>query len=74
MTRFPVVKPREAIKAFKKIGFVVDRVSGSHYILYKSSGRIRVSIPFHNRPIKRKTLKGIIKDAEITVEEFRKLL
>lgn len=35
MPKLPCVKPKQLIKVLKKIGFFVDRISGSHYILYK---------------------------------------
>ena len=74
MPKLPVVKPREAIKAIKRAGFEVDHTSGSHYILYNQDKSLRVSIPYHNKPLKRKTLTSILKEADLSVEEFKKLL
>lgn len=74
MPKLPVIKPKEAIRVVKKIGFILDHVSGSHYVYYNPAKTRRVTIPFHNRPLKRQTLKSIIKDSGLSVEDFKKLL
>ena len=57
-------------------GFVVDRISGSHHMLvHVSDARRTVTVPFHGaQSIKTGTLRGIIRQAGLTVEEFRRLL
>ncbi len=52
-------------------GFSVDRVTGSHYILIK--GKLRTVVPYH-KSIKIGTLKSILNQIEMSVEEFQKLL
>lgn len=47
-------------------------VSGSHYILKKET--LRVTVPYHNRDLKPRTLASIIEQAGLTVEEFLDLL
>lgn len=74
MPKLPVVKPKELIKALKKEGFSVDHVSGSHYIMYSQSKVLRASIPYHNKPLKRKTLTSILKDTQISSEKLKDLL
>jgi predicted RNA binding protein YcfA (HicA-like mRNA interferase family) len=74
MPKLPVVKPREAIKAIRKCGFVLDHTTGSHYTFYNSDKSRRVSIAYHNKSLKRKTLSSIIEQAGLTVEEFKELL
>lgn len=74
MPKLPVVKPKELIKALKKAGFIIDHISGSHYIMYNQDKTLRVSIPYHNKPLKRKTLTSILKDAQISVEDLKELL
>lgn len=73
MPKLPVVKPKELIKALQKAGFIIDHVSGSHYIMYNSDKSLRASIPYHNRPLKRKTLTSILKDSQISVERLKEL-
>lgn len=74
MPKIPVAKSKETIKALQKAGFVINHVSGSHYILYHKHKKLRAVVPFHNKPLKRKTLISILKNAELSVDEFRELL
>lgn len=63
------------MKVALKLGFRLDRQSGSHAVYYRESDRRRVVIPFHSgKDLKHKTLRGIVKDMGLTVEEFRELL
>lgn len=70
--KLPTLKPKQAIKALERGGFYVHHVSGSHYILKKD--RLRVTVPYHNRDLKPGTLRSIIVQAGLTVEEFLDLL
>jgi len=74
MPKLPVVKPREMIKVLQKKGFSTDHVSGSHYIMYNANKTLRASIPFHNKPLRRKTLTSILKSAQISVDQLIGLL
>jgi len=71
----PVVRPKEVIRALCRAEFFVHHTSGSHYVL-KNSGKphLRVTIPYHNRDLKRKTLASIIDQAGLTPAEFVELL
>ena len=71
MSRLNNVSARECIRALEHARFIVKRQNGSHIILGKP-GR-RVSVPNHN-PIKIGTLRSIIDDAGLTVDEFLDLL
>lgn len=74
--RLPAVSAREVIAALRKVQFVVDRVSGSHYMLrHPDDPRRAVTVPFHgSRTIKPGTLRNIIRQAGLSVDEFRDLL
>jgi len=73
-SKLPSLKPQEVIKALvNKGGFVVHHVTGSHYILKHEDGR-RVTVPYYNRDIPRGTLNSILKAAEVSREQFRKML
>ena len=61
----------EAVRALKRFGFVHLRQTGSHLILRKDSRT--VVVPQH-KPLKPGTLKGIIEQAGLTLEEFTKKL
>ncbi|WP_027357146.1 MULTISPECIES: type II toxin-antitoxin system HicA family toxin [Desulfofundulus] len=74
MRKLPVLKAREVIAALQKVGFEVDHVTGSHYILRHPDGR-RAIVPFHgNRDIKQGVLRSILRQAGLTVDEFKNLL
>lgn len=66
------VSGRRAIRAFAKIGYWVDRVSGSHYVL-KHETRPPIVLPYHGT-VKIGLLLSKIKDAGLTVDEFEALL
>jgi predicted RNA binding protein YcfA (HicA-like mRNA interferase family) len=70
MARLPGVSHRRAVRAFKKAGFWVVR-EGKHISM--TDGERVIIIPRAN-PINAFTMGGIIKDAGLTVEEFKKLL
>jgi predicted RNA binding protein YcfA (HicA-like mRNA interferase family) len=73
--KLPVIKARQLIKVVKKLGFELDRQSGSHAIYYRKSDKRRIVIPTHaGKDIKPKTLFSIIKDINLDVDEFKKLL
>jgi len=75
VSRLPVVSSEQLVTALNKVGFVFIRQKGSHIRLEKQTdkGIIKLTVPRH-RMIKRGTLREIIKDAGLTVDEFNKLL
>ncbi len=72
MTRLQTLTARNVIKKLKKAGFVFDRqAKGSHEIGYNPITKRRTTIPNHpGIDIPKGTLKAIIKEAGLTVEEF----
>lgn len=70
MAKVPGVSHRRAAKAFEKAGFWVVR-EGKHISM--TNGERIIIIPRAD-PINALTMAGIIKDAGITVEEFKQLL
>ena len=70
MSKIPGVNHLDAVRALEKAGFHIIR-QGKHIVM--SNGKRLVTIPPHN-PIKAFTMGGIVKDAGLTVEEFRALL
>jgi predicted RNA binding protein YcfA (HicA-like mRNA interferase family) len=68
--RIPGVNHLDAVRALEKAGFQVVR-QGKHIVM--SDGVRQVTIPRHN-PIKAFTMGGIVADAGLTVEEFRRLM
>ncbi len=74
MPKLPRLTAKEATAMLVKLGFSLSRQSGSHKI-YKNRDGKRVTVPFHgNKALHPKIVKSILKDAEITIDELRKLL
>ena len=69
----PLLSGREIVKAFKKLGYYPVGQRGSHIKIKNDTTESTLIIPDH-KEVDRWTLKGILKDAEISVEEFEKLL
>ena len=66
----PVLKPEEVIKILIKLGFSEVRRKGSHRQYRHSDGR-GTTVPFHNgKDISPILLRKIVKDINITIEEF----
>lgn len=74
MSKLPIVMPNKVVKALKRAGFVKARQTGSHLILWHPQTQRIVSIPIHPRTLKKGLLSGIIKQANLTLEEFFELL
>ena len=72
MPKLPILKPRKVSKALERAGFILARQKGSHRIYIKD--RLGVMIPYHNKDLKPKTLKHIIKQSGLEIEEFIRLL
>jgi len=69
------VSGKKAIQILEKLGFARVRQRGSHVVLKKSTsdGNVGCVVPLH-RELKIGTLRGILKQANINVEEFEKHL
>jgi len=73
--RLPVLKPGKVINGLKQIGFAKSRQTGSHLILINRIIKKIIVVPIHaNKDIKRRTLRGIIKQSGLTVKDFLDLL
>lgn len=73
MTKLPSdLKPRVLIKILKKLGFVVAGKRGSHVRLEHKDGRW-TQVAVHPKPIPKGTLKKILRQAEISVRQLKKL-
>lgn len=72
MPKLPSYKPRRLIKKFQKLGYVIDRQSGSHVIMYHVSSGKRSTIPMHTKDLPKGTLLSIIKEAGLTRDDFAK--
>ncbi len=70
----PAVTPKQAARIAQRLGFELRRQRGSHAIYVRASDKARVVIPMHSGDLKRKTLRAIVADLKISLEEFRQIL
>lgn len=74
MTKLPPLSGRDLIKAFRKIGYVVDHQTGSHIILRRTEPpHRRLTVPNH-KELAKGTLRALIRQAGLSREEFLELL
>ena len=72
MSKLPRDLPaRKVIAALERFGFHIRRVSGSHSVMVK--GSLRTVVPYH-AAIKTGTLKSLLNQIDMSVEEFIELL
>jgi hypothetical protein len=70
MGKLPGISHLHAVRAFEKAKFQILR-QGKHIVM--TDGVRKITIPRHN-PINAITMAGIVRDAGLTIDEFRKLL
>ena len=75
MNHLPVISGDDAVRALDRAGFIFVRQKGSHVRMKKQlpDTTLNVTIPLHDE-LDRTTLRSIIKAAELSEEEFLKLL
>jgi predicted RNA binding protein YcfA (HicA-like mRNA interferase family) len=73
MKKLPVISGKECIKVLQKAGFLVIRQKGSHISLLRKDPYAQLVVPNH-RELDRGTLRAIIRQAGLTVEEFLEFL
>lgn len=74
MGTLPVVSGREVVKVLGTLGYVVDRQQGSHIVLRKTSPPHRRAVVPDHKEVAKGTLRAILREAGLTVDEFRALL
>jgi predicted RNA binding protein YcfA (HicA-like mRNA interferase family) len=72
MPQLPVLSGRDTRRVFERAGWTFDRQRGSHMVLVKPGVPVNLSIPDH-RELDRGLLRGLIRDAGMTVDEFLSL-
>jgi len=72
--RLPAIKPSKAIRALEKAGWRVHRQKGSHVSMYKEGASELVVIPMHKKDLPKGTLRAILEDAGLTIDQFFELL
>ncbi|HYK66147.1 MAG TPA: type II toxin-antitoxin system HicA family toxin [Patescibacteria group bacterium] len=70
-----MLKPREVVSALERAGFFIHHSRGSHVQLkHRNLPNLRVTVPYHSRDLPAGTLRSIIRQAGLTVDQFSALL
>lgn len=72
--RLPAVRPRQLVRVLERKGWRLDRTTGSHQVFVHDVVPHPVVVPMHNKDIGRGLLVRILQDAEISRDDFLKLL
>jgi predicted RNA binding protein YcfA (HicA-like mRNA interferase family) len=73
MSSLPKISGRECVKALSKAGFLLRRQHGSHMILRRNEPFTQLVVPDH-KELDRGTLRAIIRQANLSVEQFIELM
>jgi len=74
LSRLPQVSGQDVVRVLRKIGYEQDYMRGSHIVMRQVvEPHRRVTVPDHN-PIAKGTLRAIIRQVGLTVEQFVALL
>lgn len=71
--RLPPLTWNQVVRALERAGFIFDRQTGSHMVYYQPQTNRTVVVPRH-RETKTGTLSEILREAELSREDLRKLL
>jgi predicted RNA binding protein YcfA (HicA-like mRNA interferase family) len=74
VSQLPRISGREVVKALRKIGYERDRQRGSHIVLRRTAHpHRRVTVPDH-KEVAKGTLRALLREVGLTVDEFKTLL
>ena len=73
MSGIPVISGLDCVRALYKIGFNFIRQKGSHIIVRRDNPFSQITVPEH-KVLDRGTLRSIIKQSGLSVDEFKNLL
>ncbi|MBP7827641.1 MAG: type II toxin-antitoxin system HicA family toxin [Verrucomicrobia bacterium] len=73
MSRLPQVSGPDVVRVLEQVGFVVRRQHGSHIILRRDTPFAQTVVPNHPQ-IDRGTLRAILRQTDLSVDEFTELL
>jgi predicted RNA binding protein YcfA (HicA-like mRNA interferase family) len=73
MSKLPVISGHKCVRVLERAGFYLKRQTGSHLVLRRDEPFAQVVVPDH-RVLDRGTLRAIIRQAGLSVEEFVSLL
>jgi predicted RNA binding protein YcfA (HicA-like mRNA interferase family) len=70
MPKLPIRTSKHILQKLIAYGFVIDHVTGSHYILYNELSKKRVTLPYHAKDLPKGTFLSIIKASGLEKEDF----
>lgn len=70
----PALKAKEVVAALEKAGFIIKRQSGSHVIMFSPAIKRPLTIPLHSKDLPTGTLHAIIRQANLTIDEFMEFI
>jgi predicted RNA binding protein YcfA (HicA-like mRNA interferase family) len=73
MSTLPRISGRECAKALARVGFYFKRQEGSHMILRRDDPFAQIVVPDH-KELDRGTLRALIRQADLSIEQFVSLL
>lgn len=73
MSKLPSVSGKNCVKTLQKVGFYLKRRESSHVILRRDNPFAQVVVPDHQE-LAKGTLRAILRDVDLSVEEFIRLL
>ncbi len=73
MPKLPAVSGKDVVKALSKHGFTVRKGKGDHVVLQSNDRYRNIVVPLH-KELKSGTIRAIIKQAGLSVDEFLNLL
>jgi predicted RNA binding protein YcfA (HicA-like mRNA interferase family) len=73
VSKLPSISGQDCIKALQKIGFYKKRQESSHIIMRRDDPFAQVVVPNHQE-LAKGTLRAIIRDADLSIDEFISLL
>jgi predicted RNA binding protein YcfA (HicA-like mRNA interferase family) len=72
--KLPVISGSDAVRAFRRVGYELDEQHGSHIIVrHVDPPHRRLSVPNH-KELAKGTLRTLIREAGLSVDEFTRLL
>ena len=73
--RLPVIKHKALIRALRRGGFVIDHQTGSHIFMKHPDNPTKIgTVPYHNRDLAKGTLKSILRQLDLEVEDLIRML
>jgi predicted RNA binding protein YcfA (HicA-like mRNA interferase family) len=73
--KLPVIKSKLLLRALKRGGFIIDRQEGSHIsLIHPEHPELTVTVPYHNKDLKKGTLHRLLEQAGLTVQQLKDLL